>query len=212
MLQFGWCAQSHNPAAKNKRKAIAIFGLLHIVRGYEYGDSLLSHLVNQFPKLATRDWINAGGWLIEKDNRRIVQHRAPQRQALLPSAGEGAGDEIFLSFQVRHLQRPFDARVQFSSVDAVETGKQTYVLNDLEIVIERELLRHIADLLAHLFRFARDIEPSHGRSPRSGSQQPAQHADRGGFSGPVGSKKTEHFASANGEIDAIDGHKRRQTA
>ena len=47
-------------------------------------------VVDQAPECAARDGVDAGSGLVEKQNRRIVQDGAAQRQALFPAAGEGA--------------------------------------------------------------------------------------------------------------------------
>ena len=80
-----------------------------------------------------------------------MEHGAAKREALLPSAGESAGDEIFLPFEVGHLERPLDALFEFCGGHAIKAGEETQIFDDLEIVIEGELLRHVADVLADGF-------------------------------------------------------------
>ncbi len=83
------------------------------MRGDKDGDALLRHLVNQIPELTARNGIDAGGGLVKKDDGRPVQNGAAQRQPLLPSAGQRAGDEILLPFEVGHCERPLNAFVEF---------------------------------------------------------------------------------------------------
>ena len=96
-LQLRRRAQRDDLAAKNQRQSVAVLGLLHVMRSYKNGNALLGHLMNQIPELAPRNGIDAGGRLIEKDNRRLMQHRAAQRQPLLPSARQRAGNQILLA-------------------------------------------------------------------------------------------------------------------
>ena len=105
-LELGRRAERNHLAAKDERQPIAVLGLFHVVRGDEDGDALGGHLVNQVPELAARDGIDAGGGLVEKQDGRLVQHRAAEREALLPAAGERAGDEIFLALEVRPFRAP----------------------------------------------------------------------------------------------------------
>ena len=94
-LQLRGRAERDNLAAKDERQAVAVLGLLHVMRGDKDGDALLRHLVNQIPELAARDGIDAGGRLVEKDDGRPVQHRAAQREPLFPSAGQRAASSDF---------------------------------------------------------------------------------------------------------------------
>ena len=104
--------------------------------GDEDGNAFLGHMLNQVPELAARDGIDAGGWLVEKQNGRLVQHRATQRQALFPPTGERSGNQIFLPFEVGHFERPLDAVFELGGGYAVETGEEAQVFDDLEIVVE----------------------------------------------------------------------------
>src|ERR1035437_7882582 len=106
-LEFRWCSQRHDLAAINQRQAVAVLGLFHVVRGDKNRNSLLGHQVNQLPELASRDGIDAGGRLIEKDDGRLMQDSAPQSKPLLPTSRQRSGDEILLAFKVGHLERPF---------------------------------------------------------------------------------------------------------
>ncbi len=52
----------------------------------EHSDTALSLLVDLFPKVTARNWVDAGGGFVEKDDLRIVLNCAEQRQELLGSA------------------------------------------------------------------------------------------------------------------------------
>ena len=45
-------------------------------------------VVDEPPELAARQRIDAAGRLVEKDDRRLVEDRAAERQPLAPAAGE----------------------------------------------------------------------------------------------------------------------------
>ena len=93
------------------------------MRGDKDSDSLLSHLMNQFPELAPRERIHARGRLIEKDDRRLVQDSATQRQTLLPASRQRSGDEVLLSFEVGHFERPINPLLKIAGGNAVKSGK-----------------------------------------------------------------------------------------
>ena len=157
-LQFRRRAQRDNLSAKDQRQAVAVFRLLHVMGSYKDSNSLLGHLMNQFPELTPRNGIDAGGRLIEKDDGRLVQDGATQRQPLLPAARQRSGDQILLPFEIGHRERPFDPFLKLIGGHAVKSGKQAQVFDHFEIVVEREFLRHVADILAHGFRLAAHIE------------------------------------------------------
>ena len=90
--------------------------------------------------------------------------------------------------------------------DAVNPAEEIDVLFHGEIVVERELLRHVADVLADLFRILGHVEARHGAPAGSRCQQPAEHADDGGFARAVGSQKTEDFALGHLEGNVVHGH------
>ena len=51
-----------------------------------------------------RQRIDAAGRLVEKDDRRLVQDRAAQREALAPAAGEIARQRVLAALQTRHVE------------------------------------------------------------------------------------------------------------
>ena len=93
-LQFRRRTERDHPAAVHQRDAMAVLGFVHVVRGDEDGVAGLGKLVNQLPETAARDRIDAAGGLVQKQNRRLVQNRAAQRQALFPAAREQRASSI----------------------------------------------------------------------------------------------------------------------
>ena len=100
-----------------------------------------------------------------------MQHRTAQRQALLPAARQRADNQIFLPLEVSHLKDPLDALLQRVGRYTIESGEQPDVFDDLEVVVQREFLRHVADVLAHGFRFAADVVAGYDRTARCRRQQ-----------------------------------------
>ena len=82
-LQLVRRAERDRLAAIDQRDAVAVFGLVHEVRGDQHGDALLDQAVDVRPELAPRDRIDAGGRLVEEQHGGLVHHGAGQRQALL---------------------------------------------------------------------------------------------------------------------------------
>ena len=68
--------------------------------------------------------------------------------ALLPAARQASGDQLFLAFESREIENPAFLLFEFFRGDTVDAAEEIQVLGDGEVVVERKLLRHIADLLA----------------------------------------------------------------
>ncbi len=90
-LQLGRRAQGDHFAAVHERDAMAVFRLVHIMRGDENGVAGRGELIDQIPELPPGDGIDAAGRLIQKQNGRFVQDRATKGEPLFPSAGEQPG-------------------------------------------------------------------------------------------------------------------------
>ena len=157
-------------------------------------------LIDQLPEIAARDGIDAAGRFVQKQNGRLVQDRAAQRQPLLPASREQARQGVLLVFELRHFQHKIQARGKLFGGDAVDTGEEFDVLFHRHVVVERKFLRHVADAPLDLFRVQADVEASHHGAPGRGSHQAAQHANGGGFPGAIGPQKTEDLTRLHVQI------------
>ena len=93
-------------AAEDERQPVAALGLVHVVRGHEHGRALVRDAVDLIPELAPADRVDARGRLVEEQQRRLVDRRAGQRDALLPAARERAGDLVAPIAQARSAPAP----------------------------------------------------------------------------------------------------------
>ncbi len=94
----------------------------------------------------------------------------------------------------------------FCGGESVDAAVEVDVLLDRQILVERELLAHVADLGLDLLRLGRDVEA--GDRARSGGrrQEAGEHPDRRRLAGPVRAEKAEDLAPPDVEGDPIDGH------
>jgi hypothetical protein len=81
------------------------------------------------------------------------------------------------------------------------------ILNHCQIVVERKLLRHITDVLAHRFRVPAHVVTCDLRMAGGGFEQPTEHANRRGFARTVRPEKAEDLALADFKIDMIHSDK-----
>jgi hypothetical protein len=95
---------------------------------------------------------------------------------------------------------------------AVDARVEVEVLEDGEIVVEREPLAHIANLAADLLTLGGDVEPEHrGRAARRG-QKAAQDADERRLAGAVRSQEAVDHAGAHGQADIVERHEVAEVA
>ena len=94
-----------------------------------------------------------------------MQHGASQGQPLFPADGQVAGGRSARGLRAppSGAPTPYVPEVSFGG-HAVQAGKEAQVFDDLQIVVEGKLLRHVADLLAHRFGFRPTSIPATGRS------------------------------------------------
>ena len=89
LLQLGGRAERRQPAGVDDRDAVAVLGLVQVVRRDEHGDAAArraSSISRQ--NCAARHRIDAAGRLVEKHDRRLVEDGAAEREPLAPAAGE----------------------------------------------------------------------------------------------------------------------------
>ena len=105
-------AERREPAGVDDRHAIAALGLVQVVRRHEHGRAAVRQVVDQPPELAARHRIDAAGRLVEKDDRRLVQQRAAERQPLPPAAGQVARELALASAESGHLEHELPPRAR----------------------------------------------------------------------------------------------------
>src|SRR2546426_5557736 len=84
---FPYTTLFRSPPAHH-RQPRALFRLVHVVRRHEDRRPRPGEVVDRVPEPASGGGIHAGGGLIEKQQRRLVDQRARQRKSLPPAARE----------------------------------------------------------------------------------------------------------------------------
>src|SRR2546426_2319263 len=190
----------------------AALGLVHVMGGYEKGDAVTGKLEQKIPELAARDGVDSGRGLIEEKKLRLVQHGAAESEALLPAARELRGKAIQIGFEAIEFDNFVDAAPQARGLQAVDTSVELQVFRDGQVVIEAEILRHVADALADRFRIRADIEAFDMSLAAAERQEAGEHFDDGGLSAAIGAEETEDFAFLDVEADIVDGGEAAETA
>ena len=138
VLELRRGAERDHLAAVHQRDAVAVFGFIHVMRADENSMAGFGKVVDEAPKSAARDRVDTGSGLVEKENRRIVQDGAAQRQPLLPAAGKRAGHGRTAVGEVGHFEHVLLALGADFVRNAVHAGEEVDILFHREVVVERE--------------------------------------------------------------------------
>ncbi len=169
----------HQFSAGHESQAIALFRFFEVMRGYKNRRACVCQAVDHHPESAPSERINPRSRLIEKEHARFVHDGSAEGDTLLPAARQTASDLVFLPFESRERQHPADFLVALTLGHSVDASEKAEILSDGHIVVERELLRHVTDLLANAFRAQVALFAGKPHASACGFKQSAQHPDRG---------------------------------
>src|SRR5688572_26659115 len=85
------------------------FGLFHVMSGVEDGAARTGKLFDQVEEVIARLWIDAGGWLIEQQDRRIMYQSTRQVEPPLHAARIRLNAVTGASGQPRQAEAPAHA-------------------------------------------------------------------------------------------------------
>src|ERR1035438_2171705 len=145
-------ALCHQFTASHESQAVTLFRLFEVMRRHENRRARICQAVDHHPESSPCERIDPRGRLIEEEHARFVHDGGAEGDTLLPASWQTGRDLIFLPFEPRERQHPADSLVALTLRHAVNAGEEVKVLSDGHIVVERELLRHVTDLLAYVFR------------------------------------------------------------
>ena len=196
-------------ALVHQADAIAALGFVQIRGGDEHRQPVANQLVENGPEIAARNWVDTVGGFVQKQNLRMMQQGAHQRQLLLHAAGEIRGLALAERLHARHAEQALDQRLALGLRDPEQVGVEVHVLVDREIAVESEALGHVADLILDGVELASHVVACHPGLAFGGIQQAAQQAQRGGLAGAIRTDQAEDFAARDFEVEMVD---RRQFA
>ena len=141
--------------------AVAIFGLVHVVRGDKDGDALVGGAVNKLPEASAGHGVHATRRFIEKDHPRLVEDGDGESQLLLPAQGKGADQRVALGLEAQLAEHLVGLAGDVPLLQAIDAAEEAQVLPHLQVLVEGELLAHVADVPLHLLGPGGDVEARH---------------------------------------------------
>src|SRR5262245_39722011 len=203
-LEVARAAFGHELARDHHPQTVALLGLFEVVRGHEYRGAGVGQAVNHFPERAARQRVDAGGRLVEEEYAGLVHDGRAEGYALLPSSGQTACDLTFFPFESRKREYPALLIFALPVGHAVVAREETQVIFSREVVVERKLLRHIADLPAHgagaQASFASEVYFSARRL-----EHPAEHLDGRRLARSVRAEQPVNLPVSDLQADPLHG-------
>ena len=103
------------------------------------------------------------------------------------------------------MEQPLQPGGTISLRDAIQVGVEVEVLDDREIGVEPESLRHVRDPVLHPFGIPRDAQAVEEGIPLRRSHDAGQHSKRRRLPRPVGTDQPEQLAPPHLEGEVVDG-------
>src|SRR5207302_3492010 len=169
------------------------------VRGEEDGFAELGEALDHLPGVAARPRIEAGGGLVEEQQRRVSRERDRDVQPPpLPARQLGhPGVALLLEpYQLQHLITRSWLRVV--------AAKHVDGLSDREVRIDASRLKDDAELFLEAAVVGGGVVAKDRAFAAAASPAAFEDLDRGGLSRAVGPEHGEHLALSDGEADALN--------
>ena len=204
--------QRHDAAAVDDRDAVAqTVGLVHVMRGEKQRAALLSaQMRDHLPHRNTRDRVEAGGGLVQKQELRVVHQAARDLQPSPHAARQSGGERVGAVGEADGFEQLRGALAPARTGDAVQAGVNAQILGAGEFGVAGHVLRNDADGGAHRIGVVNDIVPGHNGRAAGGRHQRRQHADERALARAVGSQKAEDLAARHVETDVVDRQQRAE--
>src|SRR5262249_1840170 len=147
----------------------------------------------EIPELAARDGVDAGRGLVEKQDFRAVHQRAAERELLLHTTGERA-----CTAGPEGLELPVDGRDPVALTlerRAEHRRKESEVLLDAQVLIQRETPRHVPDARPERPQAVDHVLAQHTRASAVGDDERRENAEQRGLTRAVWTDEAEQLAS-----------------
>ena len=165
---------------------------------------LLAQVFDQFTHLADLIWVETNRRLIENEKVGLVQKGIGQTDALAVTLGKCAYGFFLHLFQPAKLFHIANPLCDPAMRDSFEGGPIIEIFSHAHIVVERHVLRHVAEMSAGLQRLLENVEPGDRRPAGGRGHEPGQDAHGRGLAGAIRAEEAHDLALANLEIQIPD--------
>ncbi len=141
------CGQS---SAAHERDDIAQLDLVEVLGRDQQRATFVTNPVQRGPDRLSEDRVEAGRWLVEDQEPWLVHERTGKLQPSLHPAREATGASAADVIQPDKAQHLADASAPARREQAEQARHEVDVLGHGQVRIQRELLRHVADLLTRM--------------------------------------------------------------
>src|SRR5688572_9292169 len=163
----------------------------------------IGELVDHPPHGSPRKRIHAGRRLIEKDRRRFMHYRSAESDSLFPASRQRGRKHPCLAAEFSCGKNPFLSLFADAIVHAVKAGIEIEVFADRDVVVERELLRHVPDSGAYRSGTESFGFPKERDASRRWIDQPADDLDGCCLAGAVCSQQAVDVAVADFQLKIL---------
>ena len=210
--QSGRLADGDPPAVAQHAEAVTAHGLVHVVRRDEDRRAAAREAEELLPELAPALRVDAGGRLVEHEQLGVVDGRGGEREPLLPPARERPGPRAAVGDEPGVVEHRREPGAPATPPEPEDLGREVEVLLDREILVEREVLGHVADRGAQALGVARHAVAEHLRRAGGRLEEPHQHAHERRLARSVRAEAAEDLAPLHREVDPVDRDARAEAA
>ena len=182
-----------------------LIGLVEVLRGQQDRAAVGDQVPDRVPHLAAGARVQAGGRLVEEDQRRPRDQARREVQPAPHAARELRQRPVGGLLEPELLEQAAARSREPRPSAALQASEQPQVLAGREVLVDRRVLAGDADQLADTMRLAGDVDAEDPRLARVDRQQRREHPQHRGLAGAVRSEDAEDLALAHLEVDAVDG-------
>src|SRR5262245_13613834 len=128
-----------------------------------------------------------------------------EREPLLPASRELAGEALPVGVDRGEPDGPLAALGQLGPLEAVDRREEVEVLENGEVLVEREPLRNVSDAPADLFAVRHHVQAVDPGASLRRREETAEDPDERRLAGAVRTEEPVDLAARNAERDAVEG-------
>ena len=202
--ELGDGAHEHDVAVIEQRDAVAdALDPLEQMRRQQDAHPAVLEIANDREQFDGRLRIETGGRLIEDRDLRLLHEDFGKCEPLPHAARECLHAVVGNVGKPDVSKRRGDLLLALLSFEPDQARDIAQVVGRGEIVVEADLIGHIADATFHDQRLTRRIVPEHDRLPIRNVGQAEQHQDGRRLAGAVRAEQSENLALRDGERDSV---------